>query len=147
MHYFLIALSYSCAAAVKRAKGTRFLSALCTIQGQGGCPWESHLISSSLHVINLPVQCYCSTGHSSSFREKSIDQTSLGNAFMCVVSGKRKTEKKPCPIYISFIWSVFSAYTYRYASSSSTILNIFCGMIILYYPHELNKLLPGAGKS
>lgn len=66
----------------------------------GARPWEIHLISSSLHVINLPAQCYCNMGHSSSFRERGIDPAALSNAFMCVVSGKRKTGgKKTCRVY------------------------------------------------
>lgn len=85
-------------------------------RGRGGCPWESHLISSSLHVINLLAQCYCSTGHSSSFREKGIDQASLGNAVMCVVSRKRKTEKNLSRVYKkSFLESGCSAYVQRHA--------------------------------
>lgn len=58
--------------------------------GHTACPQESHLISSSLHVINLPPQCYCSNGHSSSFREKGIDQASLRNAFVRAVNRKKK---------------------------------------------------------
>lgn len=69
------------------------LSTRCTFRGHTACPQESHLISSSLHVINLPPQCYCSHGHSSSFREKGIDQASLRNAFVHAVNRKKKRAK------------------------------------------------------
>lgn len=57
----------------------------CTIQEQSGSPQESHLISSSLHVINLPAQCYCSAGHFSSFRDRGIDQVrTVSIVHLCV---------------------------------------------------------------
>lgn len=68
------------------------LSTWCTFRGHTACPQESHLISSSLHVINLPPQCYCSNGHSSSFREKGIDQASLRNAFVRAVNRKKRAK-------------------------------------------------------
>lgn len=68
------------------------LSTRCTFWGHTACPQESHLISSSLHVINLPPQCYCSNGHSSSFREKGIDQASLRNAFVRAVNRKKRAK-------------------------------------------------------
>lgn len=58
----------------------------CTIQEQSGSPQESHLISSSLHVINLPAQCYCSAGHFSSFRDRGIDQVrTVSIVHLCVL--------------------------------------------------------------
>lgn len=95
MCYCFVTLSYSCAAFVKRAKWAGFLPTQSTIQAQTACPGESHLISSSLHVINLPPQCYCSPGHSSSFTGRSIDQTSFCNAFICE-NGKRKNKTVRC---------------------------------------------------
>lgn len=66
----------------------------CTIQGQSGSPQESHLISSSLHVINLPAQCYCSAGHSSSFRDRGIDQVrTVSVAHLCVLWANKQRIK------------------------------------------------------
>lgn len=79
--------------------------------GHTACPQESHLISSSLHVINLPPQCYCSNGHSSSFREKGIDQASLRNAFVRAVNRKRRAklssvyEKSPPCCVLAHVWA------------------------------------------
>lgn len=88
---------------MKRAKGkknkkTGFLSTQCTIQGQSGSPQESHLISSSLHVINLPAQCYCSAGHSSSFRGRGIDQAGTASVLhLCVSWANGKKNEQNCP--------------------------------------------------
>lgn len=81
---------YAIAATASKEKR---LSTRCTFRGHTACPQESHLISSSLHVINLPPQCYCSHGHSSSFREKGIDQASLRNAFVHAVNREKKKSK------------------------------------------------------
>lgn len=51
----IAALSQGCAAVVTGAEKNRSLATQCTIQGQSGSPRESHLIFSSLHVINLPA--------------------------------------------------------------------------------------------
>lgn len=103
-------MSYSCAAVAKQAKRRGLLSTQCTIQGQNGCPQESHLIFSCLHGINLPPQCYSSTGHSSSFRERGIDQAGLCNAFVCVMSTKRMN--KTFLHCIQYIISVLCTYIY-----------------------------------
>lgn len=66
----------------------------CTIRGPFGSPQESHLISSSLHVINLPAQCYCRTGHSSSFSERGIDQARTASVVhLCAVSQQQRMNK------------------------------------------------------
>lgn len=82
----------------KKNKKTGFLSTQCTIQGQSGSPQESHLISSSLHVINLPAQCYCSAGHSSSFRGRGIDQAGTASVLhLCVSWANGKKNEQNCP--------------------------------------------------
>lgn len=104
MHYSLISCIFlrilrlcSCCELCKRKQG--FLSTQCTIQGQSGSP-ESHLISSSLHVINLPAQCYCSAGHSSSFRERGIDQAGTASVVhLCVLWANREKWTKLCGVY------------------------------------------------
>lgn len=82
----------------EKNKKTGFLSTQCTIQGQSGSPQESHLISSSLHVINLPAQCYCSAGHSSSFRGRGIDQAGTASVLhLCVSWANGKKNEQNCP--------------------------------------------------
>lgn len=74
---------------------------ICTMHhpGQSGFPQESHLISSSLHVINLLAQCYCSAGHSSSFRERGIDQAKTASVVHLHVVSQQETIKKKFPRY------------------------------------------------
>lgn len=85
---------------MNRAKKTGFLSTQRTIQGQSASRQESHLISSSLHVINLPAQCYCSAGHSSSFRERGIDQARTASVVhLCVLWANRKEWTKLSSVY------------------------------------------------
>ena len=84
----------------REEKKSSFLSTQCTIQRQSGSPQESHLISSSLHVINLPAQCYCSAGHSSSFRERGIDQAKAACvAHLCVLWANGEEWTKLSSVY------------------------------------------------
>lgn len=87
----------------------------CTIQRQSGSPQESHLISSSLHVINLPAQCYCIAGHSSSFRDRGIDQARTASVVhLCVLwaNSKEWTVDTILPLFFFSLHYVFVQYMY-----------------------------------